>query len=1240
MKLVYNALALLLSTTLPVWPSDAILGGMGTGYLHMGESGRIHSAAITTNPHRPVINPEGAFAAIQVQQGGQTTLRGLFTDEQSPYALDTIHVDAAYPLNTFTYDDDALPVEISLETFSPFLPGAMEESSLPGAVLRYTLSNPGTETLSIRLMQSIPNWIGTTGNPTLDSARQGEYRHQGIRSGALSGFRLSYETTSDHPAIRSALGEMALLTDADRDAVRMLSFLDTSDEQTFLSRLETDADLEAINTSMQRMDAAGSPPPAAVLSVDATLNPGESKDIRFYLTWHVPEWVDEDGTAHNKQYSEWYRDAVRTARTLADTWDDTHTRFLAWRDSMGLSIHQSHLVNGLRWLPVSSVLLDENRVGFLTTDDNFPGNIGSPEEYLLALPVLLVTFPDRLGAMLDPFAAAQLPEGEIPGSIASLDATWGRGNLPGGLLGRPDSSSAYTLLAYLQMLMQGDETTARRLSVPTRSALVWLSDQDRDGDFVPDGPSLFAGDTDSFSTFSAEMYAAAMRCGVEIGNRVSNISFSSNSQQILNRVIDHTFSYSWNGSTFLENDNEDSWPASMPGSALVGLWGWNPILGSDAQMLHTQTVRAMSPPPYGDSRLQGLVPYSPTGREPATQHPSLRHRALGDATLWWQWVSSHMTWYDTTYNSLILPSPPAGHESFSRTRLDTPWVDGTIEITSSLHGGHHDIRITLSESQLVGDNRLQQVALRFPLSAWAEPYTMRVFHNREPISGQDFIRERLRVFSFAEPRAIRSEDTLQIVLSPNQGGRIRLNPQTATAIRMGAQCDVLDIQPGDTSIRFDVVNALDHAQIVYLETTPDPANQWVLYFNDDETAWPATPGTQIPIVLQGGALSAREARWLERIEFACKASFQILTEEMPGIPQRIHERLWDLQTRIQDAISLERQSRGFRITLQKSGEPLEAERNSDTNDPDRIRNAYTEARVAVTEIREDISRLCPDPVLASKIMGSFAPIQHRISLPPITTSPEAIEASITLESFAEEPIPVRLTLSQNHTTEIISTGALQHNLTAGTTARIPVGLNPSRPLALDRIEIPFTISGTWQGTPFQMDSAIIAGHEPITQWSVIGPFPNPRGEGHTTQYPPETDVTLSEILETDDGILRWQDSSFPNGIVDFGGVLPADADGVAYAYVAIQAPRDIPSRLSLGGNGDIRVYFNFREIFARRNLVSLSPDTQSTPIRLMPGWNYLVVKLSHTFGAWAFQAEITDRDGKSIPGLTYSSTQD
>ena len=60
---------------------------------------------------------------------------------QSFPGVERTEFQSTYPFATVRYEDEALPLEIELEAYSPFIPLDADASSLPLAVFTFTLRN-------------------------------------------------------------------------------------------------------------------------------------------------------------------------------------------------------------------------------------------------------------------------------------------------------------------------------------------------------------------------------------------------------------------------------------------------------------------------------------------------------------------------------------------------------------------------------------------------------------------------------------------------------------------------------------------------------------------------------------------------------------------------------------------------------------------------------------------------------------------------------------------------------------------------------------------------------------------------------------------------------------------------------------------------------------------------------------------------------------------------------------------
>ena len=179
------------------------LGGVGAGSLSLGGRGQLRDWEIFNRPDKGK-NLSYALPSLWVKAGdGPSVARVLEARYQPPYeGQDGLGSDNApglsrfassvftgeYPLAHIDFEDESIPVRVSLEAFSPFIPHEPDDSGLPAAILRYKVSNPRASAAQVSVAWSIDNPLkppATEGhNPPADT-RTNEYRTDAHLSGLL-----------------------------------------------------------------------------------------------------------------------------------------------------------------------------------------------------------------------------------------------------------------------------------------------------------------------------------------------------------------------------------------------------------------------------------------------------------------------------------------------------------------------------------------------------------------------------------------------------------------------------------------------------------------------------------------------------------------------------------------------------------------------------------------------------------------------------------------------------------------------------------------------------------------------------------------------------------------------------------------------------------------------------------------------------------------------------------------------
>ncbi len=140
------------------------VGGICAGQLYLGGDGKLWHWDIFNQPRRtdgstyqnPLVpaSPIEQGFALEVTVDGKKQVRPL---SQAGFA--DISFCGEYPLANIEYQDPKLPVTVTLEAFSPFVPLHTDDSSLPATVLRYTVRNTGSSRLEVRLAGWLENAV-------------------------------------------------------------------------------------------------------------------------------------------------------------------------------------------------------------------------------------------------------------------------------------------------------------------------------------------------------------------------------------------------------------------------------------------------------------------------------------------------------------------------------------------------------------------------------------------------------------------------------------------------------------------------------------------------------------------------------------------------------------------------------------------------------------------------------------------------------------------------------------------------------------------------------------------------------------------------------------------------------------------------------------------------------------------------------------------------------------------------
>src|SRR5258708_8701663 len=148
----------------------APVGGFGAGTFSRSYRGDFERWHLKTGVHKYESVPANQFSVFAKREGDATAYaQVLATDAPANHTLSAWKWNypvghgqyaALYPKSWFEYKTAEMPVELTVEQFSPILPNNYKETSYPVAIYNWYAVNPGTTKVTVSIMLSWTNMVG------------------------------------------------------------------------------------------------------------------------------------------------------------------------------------------------------------------------------------------------------------------------------------------------------------------------------------------------------------------------------------------------------------------------------------------------------------------------------------------------------------------------------------------------------------------------------------------------------------------------------------------------------------------------------------------------------------------------------------------------------------------------------------------------------------------------------------------------------------------------------------------------------------------------------------------------------------------------------------------------------------------------------------------------------------------------------------------------------------------------
>lgn len=567
--------------------SGVPLGGLGTGSVELRRDGYFHEWQVLNNRPwgaGPALDapPDSAFFGLHVQgnllgvQYRRTAVLGLpvaYSNRfpllghylNDPYHMPwlehagSIDAEVRFPFTRLDYHFDgpeAMPVSVSLEAFSPFIPLDAENSGLPLAYFTFRIRNTALEPFTVSLLGGLRNLTGYT---YLEQPSQMRFQ----REGGAAWIQLRRDgvpvDASDNGAL--ALGVLAGAEDAAStsyvfhprtnrdvwDPFHQDGRLENRDIGDFAGALG--------NVGAESLARLRRGMPFGALCHTVALAGQSECQITFLLAWHFPNFFEMDyaekkraGQPIGHHYAGAFAGIEEVVRHGASQRQSLEARTRAFVDAYYASSFPRWLLDAsaaqLTTLVKSSWWDRSGRFGIWeglgccglqTTDITYYG--GFP---------IVQFFPEIQQSQM----RLTRDNIEVPGKVPHMmPANFSTGDVDH--RGRIDLIPQYILLVWRDVLWTGDLAYAREMWPSVQDALAYFAKTDTDGDGLPNntGPDQTY---DQFplkgtSAFVGFLYAASLRAAAELADLLGEPQVSAKLRRTLRSALKKLDAQLWNG---------------------------------------------------------------------------------------------------------------------------------------------------------------------------------------------------------------------------------------------------------------------------------------------------------------------------------------------------------------------------------------------------------------------------------------------------------------------------------------------------------------------------------------------------------------------------------------------------------------------------------------------------------------------------------------------------------------------
>ena len=230
-----------------------------------------------------------------------------------------------YPKSWYEYRNPKLPVNLTVEQFSPILPHNYKETSYPVAIYNWHAENPTNKSVTVSVMFTWQNMIGWFRDygPKFDSALNEQDTNKYVEDGTMKG--LVFDRLRSGNVTEEWDGQFAIAINQQPgvEVTYVNSFSPYSPGAEIWQPFAQSGKLPNVNLKY----ASAGEPIAGAMAVTFTLKAGEKRAIPIVLAWDLPVIQFGGGRKWYRKYTDFFGRSGTNAWAIAkvglqnaDTW--------------------------------------------------------------------------------------------------------------------------------------------------------------------------------------------------------------------------------------------------------------------------------------------------------------------------------------------------------------------------------------------------------------------------------------------------------------------------------------------------------------------------------------------------------------------------------------------------------------------------------------------------------------------------------------------------------------------------------------------------------------------------------------------------------------------------------------------------------------------------------------------------------------------------------------------------------